>query len=92
MATQLAHEEDADGYAKLGVTTADECYAKAAEYAQKAMALDGYAPLSSDEWHNEKTGFNLATGALDVVCFYAGQGYVDLLLVFMVVLDGFRGS
>lgn len=63
LATQLAHEEDADGYAKLGVTTADECYAKAAEYAQKAMALDGYAPLSSDEWHNEKTGFNLATGA-----------------------------
>lgn len=63
LATQLAHEEDADGYAKLGVTTANECYAKAAEYAQKAMALDGYAPLSSDEWHNEKTGFNLATGA-----------------------------
>ena len=63
LATLLSHEDDADGYAKIGISTANDCYAKAAEYAQKAMALDGYSPLTNNEWHNEKTGFNKANQA-----------------------------
>lgn len=61
--TQLAHENDKDGYAKLEVYSADECYAKAAEYAKMAIESDGYYPLSQDEWHNNKTGFNTANHA-----------------------------
>ena len=61
--TQLAHENDKDGYAKLEVYSAGECYAKAAEYAKMAIESDGYYPLSQDEWHNSKTGFNTANHA-----------------------------
>ena len=60
---QLAHEDDDDGYAKLGITTANECYAKAEEYATKALNSDGYYPLTQEEWHDSKTGFNTANHA-----------------------------
>lgn len=61
LGTQLAHEGDADGYAALGITSAGDCYQKAADYAQKAMA--GYTPMAQGEWHNAQTGFNTATSA-----------------------------
>ena len=51
-------DANADGYGTLGITDANYCYAKAAEYAQKAMS--GYSPLTQDEWTNVKTGFNTA--------------------------------
>ncbi len=54
-------ESNADGYGKLGITSADYCYAKAAEYAQKAMS--GYSALTEDEWTNVKTGFNTENNA-----------------------------
>ena len=37
-----------------------DCYAKAAEYAQKAIHSDGYKPLTQAEWTDVKTGFNTA--------------------------------
>lgn len=61
LSTQLSHENDADGYAALGITTANDCYQKAADYAQRAMT--GYTPVTKNEWYNAKTGFNTATSA-----------------------------
>lgn len=55
---QLAHENDADGYQPLGIQTANDCYAKAADYAQRAM--EGYSQLTLSTWYNAKTGFNTA--------------------------------
>ena len=51
-------DSNKDGYGVLGITDASYCYAKAAEYAEKAM--EGYKPLTQDEWSNVKTGFNTA--------------------------------
>ena len=61
--TLLLHENDNDGYTALGISSANDCYAKAAEYAKKAMESDLYSPLTKDEWHNSKTGFNTANHA-----------------------------
>lgn len=61
LSTQLAHENDADGYAALGISSANDCYLKAAEYAQKAMS--GYSPVTRSEWHSATEGFNTATSA-----------------------------
>lgn len=61
LATQLQHESDADGYAALGISSASDCYLKAAEYAQKAMA--GYSFTSRSDWYNATTGFNTSTNA-----------------------------
>ncbi len=51
-------DSNTDGYGVLGITDANYCYAKAAEYAEKAMS--GYVPLTEAEWKNTKTGFNTA--------------------------------
>ncbi len=59
--TQLDHESDGD-YAALGVTSANDCFAKAAEYAEKVVAA-GYSPVTSDQWHDASTGFNTANQA-----------------------------
>lgn len=56
LSTQLQHENDADGYAALGIQTANDCFQKAAEYAQKAMS--GYSPVTKSQWYNKETGFN----------------------------------
>ncbi len=61
--TQIAHENDDDGYGKLNISSAEECYANAAELAQYAIGSDGYYPLTQDDWHNSKTGFNTANHA-----------------------------
>lgn len=61
LTTQLAHEADEDGYEALGISSANDCFKKAAEYAQK---LEGkYAPVTKAEWTNNTTGFNTATDA-----------------------------
>lgn len=57
---QIEAENVDDGYDKLGINSAADCYAKAAHYAQKALASDGYHPLTEAEWSDPTTGFNTA--------------------------------
>lgn len=57
LSKQLAAENADDGYDALGITTANDCYAKAQEYAEKAIA-SGYTPLTEDQWTDPTTGFN----------------------------------
>lgn len=56
---QLDAENNAayDKYAKLGISTANDCYRKAAEYARKAIN-EGFTPLTEEQWHSTTTGFN----------------------------------
>lgn len=58
LAKQLSHEDDADGYLKLGITSAKDCYQLAAAYAQKAIDLSGNAPTTQAQWMDPKSGFN----------------------------------
>lgn len=60
LAKQIAADNNEDGYGVLGITSANDCFAKAAEYAKKAINSDGYKPLTEAEWSNTKTGFNTA--------------------------------
>lgn len=53
----MSAEGASDGYDDLGINSAMDCYAKAAEYARKAIA-GGNTPLTEDQWMNSKTGFN----------------------------------
>ncbi len=55
--SQLDAENSGDGYDDLEITTALDCFANAAEYAQKAIAR-GYTPLTEAQWTDAKTGFN----------------------------------
>lgn len=59
---QLQHEQDEDGYAALGISSAKDCFAKAAEYADKVIAA-GYTPTTESQWHDTSTGFNTANQA-----------------------------
>ena len=64
LAAQLQHENDEDGYAPLGIKSAQECWQLAAEYAQKAIdSGDGYSPLTQSDWYDTTTGFNTANHA-----------------------------
>lgn len=61
--TMLSHENDADiPFSKLGINTARDCFAKAAEYARKAINRSG-APLTETQWFDPKTGFNSVNNA-----------------------------
>lgn len=60
LTAQLAAEGSEDGYGSIGVTSAADCWAKAAEYAQKAISYGGYSPLTYDQWSDPTTGFNTA--------------------------------
>lgn len=62
LATQLQHEGDDDGYKSLGITTANDCFMRAAEYAERVIAA-GYSPVTESQWHDAKTGFNTANQA-----------------------------
>ncbi len=55
---QLQHEDDPDleMYDKLGVSSANECYQKAADYARRV--IDQYTPLTKSQWHSLTNGFN----------------------------------
>ena len=59
---QLAAEGADDGYADLGITSAADCYQKAEECA-KAVINAGYKPMTKEQWHDPKTGFNTANQA-----------------------------
>lgn len=59
LATFVANE-------KMGVSTAKECYAKAVEYARKAITTSGAKPLDEDGWFGGKDntqGFNTLTAS-----------------------------
>ena len=60
LATQLAHEDDEDiaMYAKLGISSAKDCYDKAVQYARNAIERN--YPLTKNEWHSLTQGFNEA--------------------------------
>ncbi len=60
LAALVAADSNEDGYGKLGITSANDCYAKAAEYAKLAYSSVGYTPLTQEEWTNAETGFNTA--------------------------------
>lgn len=62
--TQISHEDDSElsEYDKLGITTATECFAKAAQYARLAIS-EGYTPVTQEEWYDTERGFNTATDA-----------------------------
>lgn len=58
MTEALAHEKDTDvSYEPLGVKTAKEAWAKAADYAK--LAQTGHSALTENEWMNPTTGFNI---------------------------------
>lgn len=60
--TQLAHENDQDGYAALGITSAADCYGNALKYAQDVIN-SGYTPVTKSQWYDTTTGFNTANQA-----------------------------
>ncbi len=56
--TQLQHEDDPDlaKYDKLGISSAADCYQKAADYAR--LVINRYTPLTKSQWHSLTNGFN----------------------------------
>ncbi len=62
LAEQLQHESDEDGFTALGISTANDCFKKASEYAQKVISA-GYSPVTESQWHDATTGFNTANQA-----------------------------
>ncbi|NDV83478.1 RagB/SusD family nutrient uptake outer membrane protein [Bacteroides sp. 51] len=56
--TQLSHEDDEElaHLDKLGVSSAADCYKKAAEYAR--LVINKYTPLTEGQWHDVNNGFN----------------------------------
>lgn len=57
LAQQKTAEGSNDGYADLGIFSANDCYAKAAEYAQKIIS-SSHTPLTEAQWSDPNTGFN----------------------------------
>lgn len=64
LAEQIENEnsEKLAKYEKLNITSANDCFRKAADYARLAIN-EGYTPLTDEEWHNTKTGFNTPNNA-----------------------------
>lgn len=62
LAAQVQHEQDEDGLQPLCITTANDCYKKATEYAQKVINA-GYLPVTESEWNDASSGFNTANQA-----------------------------
>ena len=54
---EMENNEDYVSLDKLGINTANDCFANAATYARKAIG-DGYTPLSQSEWYDPVNGFN----------------------------------
>lgn len=61
---QISHENDEALaiYNKLGITSANDCFKKAAQYARLAIS-QGHRPTTKAEWFNSTTGFNTANEA-----------------------------
>ena len=62
LAKQVAAEGADDGYTDLGITAANDCYANA-KAAAMAVINAGYTPVTREQWHDTKTGFNTANQA-----------------------------
>lgn len=60
LAAQVSHDADDDGYSPLGITSAADCYAKAAEYARKAITSGEFSPVTKDQWFDKNEAFNTA--------------------------------
>ncbi len=60
LAAQVSHDADDDGYSPLGITSAADCYAKAAEYARKAITSGEFSPITKDQWFDKNEAFNTA--------------------------------
>lgn len=56
--TLLSHENDENlaKFDKLGISSAKDCYQKAADYANKVIGK--HTPLTEAEWHSTTNGFN----------------------------------
>ena len=60
LSLQLA-AEDKEEYAdleKLNIRSANDCFAKAAEYARKAISEGTYSPTTESQWYDPNNGFN----------------------------------
>ncbi len=58
LAAAMSHEsDDSIPWDKFGVTTANECFEKAAQYARLSINA-GYTPYTESQWFDPKTGFN----------------------------------
>ncbi|MDE6587808.1 MAG: RagB/SusD family nutrient uptake outer membrane protein [Paramuribaculum sp.] len=59
LSQQIAAETDDElaAYDKLQIASARDCFAKAAEYARKAIS-EGFTPTSYDQWYSISNGFN----------------------------------
>lgn len=59
LSIQLQAEDNPDysEYDKLGIQSANDCFAEAAKYARKAIN-EGYTPLTSTQWYDPVSGFN----------------------------------
>lgn len=58
LAKQIEADNGGDGYDNLGISSANDCYAKVAEYALKVITKSSFSPLTQEEWSNPETGFN----------------------------------
>lgn len=57
LAKQIENESALEQYEKLGITSANDCFRKAAEYARKAIG-EGFTPVSRNQWFDTSSGFN----------------------------------
>lgn len=59
LAKQIEKESDPalEQYPALGITSANDCYRKAADYARKAIN-EGYTPTTKSQWFDKASGFN----------------------------------
>lgn len=57
LAKQIENESNFADYPKLGISSANDCFRKAAEYARKAMS-EGYTPTTKSQWFDKTSGFN----------------------------------
>lgn len=63
LTTAMSHEDDTEiSFDKFGITSARECFVKAAEYARKAIN-SGYSPVTEAQWFDPTTGFNTVNNA-----------------------------
>ena len=56
-AVQNEDNKDLEDIEKLGVTTAQQCFQRAASYARLAIQ-EGFTPMGESDWYNTTTGFN----------------------------------
>lgn len=57
LAKQIENESALEQYEKLGMTSANDCFRKAAEYARMAIG-EGFTPVSKSQWFDTSSGFN----------------------------------